>query len=389
MTGGADSAETVASPAGDETRVVLTGTCEGLADVFRALGEHPAIELAGWREDVRKASELLVRTRPAVVLHGARETDRLLADLAVIRECSQAAVVVATSPHESSIIERSFDANVADVLLLPQEPESIVFAVRKAARGVPGGSVVERASEEPGRLLTVFAPRGGSGKSVIATNVAIALSLLGRRTLLLDLDIGFGSCSLLLGMAPDLTLSDLTESPGALDDDKLAGYTTRHPSGLDVLPAPVRPEDFRSVTEDKVKRILHVARAQYEAVVVDTSSLFYDAMLATLDRTDELILVCSPDLPSIENVRKSLETLDLLSFPIERIRLVVNQPNPDHALSTAEVSEGVGLDATTTIPYDPGVPAEANRGNAPVLRGKGGFARAVRQMTQSLVPSDS
>lgn len=387
MTGGADSAETVTSPGGEETRVVLTGTCEGLADVFRALGEHPAIELAGWREDVRKASELLVRARPAVVLHGARETDRLLADLAVIRECSQAAVVVATSPHESSIIERSFDANVADVLLLPQAPESIVFSVRKAARGAPA-EIVERSSEKPGRLLTVFAPRGGSGKSVIATNTAIALSLLGKRTLLLDLDIGFGSCSLLLGMAPDLTLSDLTESPGALDDDKLAGYTTRHPSGLDVLPAPVRPEDFRSVTEDKVKRILEVARAEYEAVVIDTSSLFYDAMLATLDRTDELILVCSPDLPSIENVRKSLETLDLLSFPSQRIRLVVNQPNPDHALSTAEVSEVLGLDATTTIPYDPGVPAEANRGNAPVLRGKGGFARAVRRMTESLVPTD-
>ena len=186
-----------------------------------------------------------------------------------------------------------------------------------------------------------------------------------------------------------MTLSDLTESPGALDFDELAGYTTQHFSGLDVLPAPARPEDFGSVTEDKVKQILTVAKQNYEAVVVDTSSLFYDAMLATLDRTDELILVCSPDLPSLENVRKSLETLDPLSFPTSRIRLVVNQPNPGHALSTAEVTETLGLEAATVIPYDPGVPAEANRGNSPVMKGRGGFAQAVRQMTETLAAGSS
>lgn len=387
MSGGTDSAETAASPIGVVTRVVLTGTCEGLADVFKALGEHPAVELVGWREDVRKAAELLVHARPAVVLHGARTEDRLLEDLALIRECSQAAIVVTTSPEEGTVIDRSLDAGIADVLLLPQTPEAIVFAVRKAFRAAPAEQVAERSPTEPGRLLTVFAPRGGSGKSVISTNVAIALSLLGKRTLLLDLDIGFGSCSVLLGITPSLTLSDLTESPGALDRDKLAGYTTEHPSGLQVLPAPVRPEDFRSVTEDKVRQILEVAKEDYEAVVVDTSSLFYDAMLATLDRTDELILVCSPDLPSLENVRKSLETLDLLSFSAERIRLVVNQPNPDHALSTVEVTETLGLEAAMVIPYDPGVPADANRGCAPVERGKGGFARAVRKMTESLAGS--
>ena len=124
----------------------------------------------------------------------------------------------------------------------------------------------------------------------------------------------------MLGIEPEKTIYDLVVAPGELDAEKLAGYITRHPCGLDVLPAPLRPEDAELVAEGKLARLLDVARAAYDVVVVDTSPFFHGPMLATLDRTDELLIVCGLDVPTLKNVRLSLQTLELLSFPSSRIR---------------------------------------------------------------------
>ena len=107
----------------------------------------------------------------------------------------------------------------------------------------------------------MFSPKGGTGKTVIATNLASALAKHeGKRTLLLDLDLQFGDAAIMLGLEPEKTIYDLVVAPGELDSEKLAGYTTQHASGVDVLPAPLRPEDAELVTEAKLARLLEVAR---------------------------------------------------------------------------------------------------------------------------------
>ena len=108
----------------------------------------------------------------------------------------------------------------------------------------------------------MFSPKGGTGKTVIATNLAAALAKAeARRTLLLDLDLQFGDAAIMLGIEPEKTIYDLVVAPGELDPEKLAGYTTKHTCGLDILPAPLRPEDAELVTEAKLGRLLEVARA--------------------------------------------------------------------------------------------------------------------------------
>src|SRR5439155_16963389 len=103
-----------------------------------------------------------------------------------------------------------------------------------------------------GKIVTVFSPKGGTGKTVTATNLAAALAKFEqRKTLLLDLDLQFGDAAIMLGIEPEKTIYDLVVAPGELDTEKLAGYTTKHVSGLDVLPAPLRAEDAELVTEAK------------------------------------------------------------------------------------------------------------------------------------------
>src|SRR5207237_6298112 len=102
----------------------------------------------------------------------------------------------------------------------------------------------------------------------------------GKRTLLLDLDLQFGDAAIMLGIEPEKTIYDLVTAPGELDSEKLAGYTTHHSSGLDVLPAPLRPEDAELVTEAKLARLLEVARESFAVIVVDTSSFVQCPVIA-------------------------------------------------------------------------------------------------------------
>src|SRR5207237_8115209 len=233
------------------------------------------------------------------------------------------------------MLAEALEADVSDVVLLPQMTENVVFSIRKASHA---GRRAQGMSGKRGRIVTIFSPKGGTGKTVMATNLAAALAKFeGKSTLLLDLDLQFGDAAIMLGMEPEKTIYDLVVAPGELDSEKLAGYTSRHTCGLDILPAPLRPEDAELVPEAKLAPLLAVARESYDAIIVDTSPFFHGPMLATLDRTDELMLLCGLDVPTLKNVRLSLQTLELLSFPPTRIRFVLNRANSKVGLSKKEV----------------------------------------------------
>jgi pilus assembly protein CpaE len=194
----------------------------------------------------------------------------------------------------------------------------------------------------------------------------------------------------MLGLEPDKTIYDLVVAPGELDSEKLAGYTTRHPSGLDILPAPVRPEDAELVTETKLSRLLEVARESYDVIVVDTSPFFHGPMLATLDRTDELLLVCGLDVPTLKNVRLALQTLELLAFPQNRIRVVLNRANSKVGMKRNEVESALEVKVRFEVPSDRAVPIAVNRGNPAVLAESGAdFSKAVRDMAKALQPVEA
>jgi pilus assembly protein CpaE len=365
------------------TRIYITGSCEGLNELTEALTHHPEMHLVGRSQSVREGAGALAGGHLQAVLHATRSSELPADELAAIREYTRAPVVLLASGEASALLESALEADVADVLLLPQLPENVVFSVRKACHNGKGHV------GELGRILTVFSPKGGTGKTVMSSNLATAFAKHGQRTLLLDLDLQFGDAAIMLGIEPDKTIYDLVVAPGELDPEKLAGYTTRHGSGVDVLPAPIRPEDAELVTEAKISRLLEVAKESYEMIVVDTSPFFHGPMLATLDSTDELLLVCGLDVPTIKNVRLSLQTLELLSFPTERIAIVLNRANSNVGMKRGEVEAALEQKVRFEIPSDRAVPLAVNRGNPAVVSDpKADFSRAVREMAKSLQPAE-
>jgi pilus assembly protein CpaE len=368
------------------TRLYFTGDCEGFANLRESLAQHPELEVVGWSEHVAQAAGVLAGGHLECILHGTYADEFPSAEVAAIREQTRSPIVLVASGGAAGMLEEALDADVADVVLLPQLVENVIFALKKASHAKRAVPTVSRA--QLGRVVTVFSPKGGTGKTVTASNLAASLARQGKKTLLLDLDLQFGDAAIVMGIEPEKTIYDLVVAPGELDFEKLAGYTTQHPCGLDVLPAPLRPEDAELVTESKITRLLEVARECYDVIVVDTSPFFHGPMLATLDRTDELLVICGLDVPTLKNVRLALQTLELLSFPTTRIRFILNRANTKVGLSKREVESALKVSIHFEVPSDRAVPLCVNRGNPAVLAEPGcDFSKAIVALSKTLVPA--
>ncbi len=336
-------------------RVALAGDGEAASALREGLATLDGFELA----------ELAGRDHAepldvAVLVHEGETEPR--EELAQLREHTGAPVVLATTAPSSGLVRWALDAGIADVLPLPAGRESVLFVIEKAAQ-------TARQAElgGDGRVVTVFSPKGGSGKSVVSTNLAVAAAThAGKKTLLIDLDLQFGDAAIMLGLAPDNTVRELLGTPTALDGEKLGVYTERHSSGVDVLPAPMSPEDAELVGEEAIRALLQVARESYDLVVVDTAPFFYGPMLATLDQTDQLLLLCNPDVPTLKNVRLTLKTLELLSFPGERLRIVLNRASAN-LMDRGDVEAALDRKVDWVLPLDPSVPLAVNGATPAVL----------------------
>ena len=370
----------------ERVRIYATGSCEGFEKLRESLTNHPEIEMVGASVGVADGAGALAGGHLDAVLHATRGASLPADELASIREHTRAPILLVASNGSAGLLQEALDSDVSDVLLLPQLVENVVFAIRKATHSTRRHHDSGGSSGRHGKIVTVFSPKGGTGKTVIATNLAAACAKFeGRKTLLLDLDLQFGDAAIMLGVEPEKTIYDLVVAPGELDTEKLAGYTTKHACGLEVLPAPLRPEDAELVTEAKLGRLLEVARESFDVIVVDTSPFFHGPMLATLDRTDELMLLCSLDVPTLKNLRLALQTLDLLSFPKQRVGIVLNRSNSKVGMKPNEVEGALGMKVRFEVPSDRAVPLAVNRGNPVVLAEENAdVSKAIRSMAKEL-----
>jgi pilus assembly protein CpaE len=300
------------------------------------------------------------------VLDGARRASELV----------EAPLILAAYGEPNGIVETGLAVGAVDVVVLPQPAETLLFAIRKAAESADSGGA------DGGKIVTVFSPKGGSGKTVLATNLAAAVARSGGRTLLIDLDLQFGDSALTLAVSPRATIADLAVSSGEIDLDKLEAFVSLDSrTGLALLPAPARPEDADLVGPNHLAAVLRAARSGYGAVVIDTGPLFDGPMLAALDHTDQLLLVCNPEVTSLKNVRIGLETIDRLGFPRERVSLVANRIGAAGAVGRDDIEQALDAKMAFELPDDPAVPNAVNRAQPVVVADEGSpFSRAIGEL---------
>jgi pilus assembly protein CpaE len=381
----------------DTIRIFISGSCAGLAEVRQALSSHSAIKVVGTAVDAPSAGDRLREESVDVLLHGSSRGDRLpTQDIHTLQSASAAPIVIVTSGCTPEFLQEALAHGVQDVAILPQLTESLVFTLRRAhvlnhnaPRAVAPTGPARSGGE--GRVITVFSPKGGVGKSTISTGLSGAYCHgLKRSTLLIDLDLQFGDVGIMMGIDPTQTIVDLVTTTGELDPDKLGGYVVHHPSGMDVLAAPLRPEDAELVTEDRIGQLVDVAKSAYDIVVLDTPPHFDATTLAALDRSDRLVLVATMDIPTVKNCKLALQTLNLLQYPRERIALVVNRPLGRADLRESDISRTLDMPIAAVIPLDKEIATAVNRGvPVTVSASRSPAAKAMRDLAEQLLPHGS
>jgi pilus assembly protein CpaE len=351
-------------------RVLLSGpAADGVATM---LAHQPAISL------VRPTGLAETQSSADVALH-VLESSSVHGELPHAREL-RVPLILAAYGEPNGIVETGLAVGAADVLVLPQPAETLVFALRKAA------AAAASANGDRGKVVTVFSPKGGSGKTVLATNLAAATARSGVDTLLIDLDLQFGDSALTLAVSPRATIADLAASAGDIDLEKLKAFvSTDSRTGLSLLPAPKRPEEADLVGAPQLAAILEAARGGFGAVVIDTGPLFDAPMLAALDHTEQLLLVCNPEVTSLKNVRIGLETIDRLGFPRERVSLVANRIGAAGAVARDDIEDALDTKIAFELPDDPEVPAAINRALPVVLADEGtSFSQAAGRLADTV-----
>jgi len=374
------------SAARSRTPVAIIGSAEGLTDLLGALRQHSDVEVLHASTFLADSAAVLEGGSVEAVLYVTNAGPGWLDDLAAIREHTSTPIVVLSSNQSGAVLDQAFAAGAAEALLLPQGVENVAYALRRAHR--MRGHQTVAAEKAEGRVTTVFSPKGGIGKTVIATNLAsVFAGEQKRRTLLVDLDLQFGDTAIVLGLEPKQTLHDLIAAPGGLDPDKLAGYTTRHESGIEVLPAPPRPQDADLVSDAKLARLFEVACSSYDEIVVDCAPFLHGPILTALDYTNALVLICSAEVPALKDVGLSLTTLRLLGFPEDKIRLVVNHAHGKDGLSRKDIEGALGLSVSAMVPNNRVVSRAVNRGvPATRLDADSDFAEGIRDLSSRLQP---
>jgi len=290
-------------------------------------------------------------------------------------------VVLVTSELSTDLLQRALRAGVRDALTTDAEE----VEVRRAVERVGEFMVARRLREpvtgerpEPGRVIVAFSTKGGVGKSVIATNVAVGLSREGSGSVVIvDADLQFGDVAVLLDVLPTNTTLDAAAAMEGADAEMMdALLSTHEATGMRVLPAPIEPSAAEQITSPQMLAIVHLLRTMFRYVVVDLPPHFDDLVLSLLEEADEVLMVASMDIPSIKNLRVGMQTLDLLSLAGGKLRLVLNRADAKVNLEVADVEKALGVQAEFRIPSDIAVPQAVNRG-IPVTIDKPRSAAAV------------
>jgi len=224
-----------------------------------------------------------------------------------------------------------------------------------------------QAAERDGRVITVFSPKGGVGKTTMAVNLGMALGQAGADVCVVDLDLAFGDVAITMQLVPEHTIAEAAESEEHLDFAMLQTLLTRHPTSLMILAAPTHPEGRDRIAATLVRRVIQTLRRNFDFVVIDTPPGFDDQVLGAFDETDECIVVATLDVPTIKNTKVAMETLDLLRLVPNNRHLVLNRADEEVGLSLANVEEILGMKVAISLPSATAVASATNHGQPIVL----------------------
>lgn len=253
--------------------------------------------------------------------------------------------------------------------------------------------------DRDGKTYTFYSAKGGVGCTTLACNLAVALrQLTGKEVAIFDCGLLFGDVGIVLNLNQRQTILDLLPRLNAgapLDGETLRQVMAGHPSGVKVLLAPPSPEKAELITPEHVRRILAALREQFDYVVIDTWPTFEERILHVLDASDSILVPTTLEMPAIKNCKLLLDVAAALSYPPEKIALVLNRADSRGGISVADVerilerrfmAEIVSDGRPTTHSLNEGVPFVMSHPTAPISANLATLARRITGTPEPVLP---
>ncbi len=355
-------------PSANTIRVLIVDDiAETRENIRRLLQFERNVEIVGSVGSGREAVAIAEKSDPDVIIMDINmpDMDGITATEQIRERLPYAQVVILTVQDDPNYMRRAMLAGARDFLAKPPTIDELVAAVQRAGQfahaerqriGEVSQAATQAASGTPGiqgKIVTLYAPKGGLGCTTLAVNLAVALHSQDTPTVVVDSKIQYGDVALFFNEHSKFTLADLLPRADALDAEVVENVLTTHEaSGVKILAAPARLEERGDFTGDQLGKLLTFLRQLFAYVVVDTASPLEEMTLAAIDASDLVITLVGQDIPSIKNARLFLNWMRAMEVPEEHILMVMNRYDKRVAITPERVGNSFRHPVVLSIPED-------------------------------------
>jgi len=355
------------------TVLIVDDHAETRRNISKLLQFESDIDVVGTAQSAKDGIQEAIEVNPDVVLMDINmpDVDGIKATEAIREKVPATQIVILSVQGDANYMRRAMLAGARDFLTKPAKSDELVTVIRRAGekakeekqksvfaqrnQGVGqqrlGATTTQLASL--GKVISVYSPKGGVGKTTLATNLAVALHNEDTPAIIVDGNLQFGDVAVFLNERSKNSLIDLTPLADQLDPDVVDEVVIHHKaSGIDVLSAPPHPEDAEKASGAQVVQVLEYLKHLYSYVIIDTDINLSDITLDALEFSDTIVLVTVQDIPSIINTRVMLNLLNTLGVSNERIMLVMNKFDKEVAITPSKISKNLNKKISVVLPKD-------------------------------------
>lgn len=342
-----------------------------------------------WRDPAESAMDACAADPELLIIGGDVEPADVRSILPEVdRRFPSVAVLVLTQTRNPDFIVEMLRLGARDVI--EEQPASEAF--RSSVDGLLALARERRNVHKSGeatlrrRVISVLSPKGGTGKTTVATNLAVGLARrVPNQVLLIDLDVQFGDCAPALGLTPEHSLTQALASSN-YERSALKVFLSGHPSGLAVLSPPNDLAEADEIDIDVLKRTVGALAEEFPFVIIDTAAGIDSQAVSAMEFSTDFLLVSTTDVPSIRALSRQIEALDEIGFVSQRRTFVLNRANAKVGLSVADVEAAIGLKASFQIPSSRSIPISTNEGIPAIDRETGSLSRRFEDIAEHFAP---
>lgn len=313
-----------------------------------------------------------------------------LATVVDVRYPELSVVLVGTS--DSDLVVQAMRAGIRHIVNPEADPPTIRIELERAcqtfaSRRRTRHPVVPEAQRD-GRVIGVFSPKGGVGKTTVATNIAVGLGKIAPMSVVIvDLDLQFGDVATGLYLEPEHTVTDAVSPSASADSLVLKAFLTVHPAGIYAMCAPKTPAEADQITPDQVSHLLRQLAQEFDYVVIDTAPGLPELGLAAMEQCTDVVWVSGMDVPSARGLRSGIDTLKELAILPAMRHVVLNMTDSRTGLTVQDMESTIGAPIDVAIPRLRSVAYATNRG-IPLLQeqGRDRATRSMRQLVDRFTP---